>query len=456
MLFLENSVGQLQEKMLEGSLTPSDIANECIERVRATDPEYHAWTCFDSEKLLEAASHLEKRLTRNRFLLPLEGMPVGVKDVFNTADFPTEMGSPIWWGFTPGNDARVVYYLRNAGAVIPGKTVTAEFAVHALNESLNPHDVRVTPGTSSSGSAVAVALGMVPAALGTQTGASIIRPASFCGVYGYKPSFGLLPRTGSLKTTDSLDTIGFFVSHPSDLRRFFEVLRVRGRNFPISDAALSDRERQTRSAGRPWKIGLVKTHTWRHAADYAQRSLLELASALDRRSDIEVSEVELPPEFNESHQIHATIYEKSLAYYFEQEAKNVSEISPIMQNMIQAGSLIANDDYLRALERQEALIRLADDTFREFDVCVSLSTAGSAPLRDKVESPDPSLMWTLAHVPTVSVPIFRSPEGLPFGLQVLGRKYNDFLLLQFLEWLLSEELIPASPTRAPITKRPAA
>ena len=217
-MFSKYSIAEIHRQFEEGSLDPISLAEDCINRILRFNPEFHAWVSFDADSLRRRASEAKTSLTSKKPLRALEGIPVGVKDVFNTTEFPTEMGSEIWQGFTPGNDARVVYYLKNAGGLIAGKTVTAEFAVHALNETLNPHDITVTPGTSSSGSAVAVSLGMVPVALGTQTGASIIRPASFCGVYGYKPSFGLLPRTGSLKTTDSLDTVGVFVANPNDLK----------------------------------------------------------------------------------------------------------------------------------------------------------------------------------------------------------------------------------------------
>src|SRR3990167_8157472 len=188
----------------------------------------------------------------------LECIPVGVKDIYNTADFPTQMGSPLWKDFTPGNDARAVYHLKRQGANIVGKTVTAEFAVHALDKTLNPYDATRTPGTSSSGSAVAVSMGMVPAATGTQTAGSIVRPASFCGVYGCKPSFGTIPRTGMLKTTDSLDQIGFFTVHAEDLRRLFDSMRVKGENYPISNAALADESRQ-KSKGDKWRVGFART-----------------------------------------------------------------------------------------------------------------------------------------------------------------------------------------------------
>jgi Asp-tRNA(Asn)/Glu-tRNA(Gln) amidotransferase A subunit family amidase len=375
----------------------------------------------------------------------LDGIPVGVKDVFNTVDFPTEMGSELWRGFTPGNDARIVYYLKNAGGLVGGKTVTAEFAVHALNQTLNPHNIEVTPGTSSSGSAVAVSLGIVPVTVGTQTGASILRPASFCGVYGFKPSFGLLPRTGSLKTTDSLDTVGFFVANPKDLRRVFDALRVHGPNFPISHKLLKDKSRQIKPKNRPWNIAIVKTHTWEDADAYAKRALVEFSQKLSAVSGVQVSELVLPSEFDRSHEIHETIYGKSLSYYFSEEQRQSGRISPIMREMIQKGNKITNDSYYQALQSQDMLISKMDAIMSEYDACICLSTAGEAPPRNITEKADPSLIWTLVHLPALNIPAFVSPNGLPFGLQIVSRKYNDYLMLDFVEFLRGVDMSPSRP-----------
>lgn len=436
------SIADIHRKFEDGSLDPMSLAEQCIARIDRFNPEFHAWVSFDADSLRRRASEAKASLARKKPLRALEGIPVGVKDVFNTTEFPTEMGSEIWQGFTPGNDARVVYYLKNAGGLIAGKTVTAEFAVHALNETLNPHDISVTPGTSSSGSAVAVSLGMVPLALGTQTGASIIRPASFCGIYGYKPSFGLLPRTGSLKTTDSLDTVGFFVANPNDLKRVFDVLRVHGPNFPISYKILKDQSRQTKPASRRWNIAIVKTHTWSQAPSYAQKSLLEFADKLDKVGGVKVTELTLPAEFEKTHEIHAAIYDKSLSYYFAEEHRQSERISPVMSEMIERGNKISVDTYYQSLQLQEHFIANMDNIMAGYDACICLSTAGEAPKRNVMEAPDPSLMWTLMHLPALNAPIFDSPSGLPFGLQIFSRKYNDYLLLNLVEYLVSIGIFP--------------
>ena len=444
-MFSKYSISDIHRQFEEGSLDPISLAEECIDKFARFNSKFHAFVSFDALSLRRRASEATALIASKKPLRALEGIPVGVKDVFNTIEFPTEMGSEIWQGFTPGNDARVVYYLKNAGAMLAGKTVTAEFAVHALNETLNPHDISVTPGTSSSGSAVAVSLGIVPVALGTQTGASIIRPASFCGIYGYKPSFGLLPRTGSLKTTDSLDTVGFFVSNPNDLKRVFDVLRVHGPNFPISYKILKDQARQIKPSSRPWNIAIVKTHTWSQAPSYAQKSILDFADKLEKIDGVKVSELVLPIDFERAHEVHGAIYNKSLSYYFSEEHRQSEQLSPVMSEMIERGNEISVDTYYQSLQLQENFISSMDDIISGYDACICLSTAGEAPKRNVMEALDPSLMWTLMHLPAINAPAFTSPSGLPFGLQFFSRKYNDYLLLSFVDYLVSINIIPRRP-----------
>ena len=442
--FFELSIEKIHEGYREGAFTPTDIAHLCINRFKKLEPHCHAWVTFNPEILLGQAYTCESELEKKRPLRQVEGIPIGIKDIFNTVDFPTEMGSPIWKDFTPGNDARVVFYLRQQGALIPGKTVTAEFAVHTLGKTLNPHDPLRTPGTSSSGSAVAVATGMVPAAIGTQTAGSITRPASFCGIYGCKPSFGLIPRTGSLKTTDSLDTIGFFCLHFTDIFRMFNVLRVHGPDYPISHSALNDTKRQNKSAERPWKIAFVKTHVWDDAYQYAQRAILDWTGKLAATDGVDVRDVDPSPKMENAHEIHATIYNKTLSYYFQKELSNGTLISPIMKDLILKGNMITLGQYKQALRDQEQLDHLMDDFLRDYDILISLSTAGEAPPREEVERRDPALIWTMCHLSVINAPVFKSPSELPFGVQIVSRRYNDLKLFKFCEYLRKRNLIPES------------
>ena len=438
------SIAETLRSYQQGELTPVDVAQACIDAYGRREPDCQAWECFDAEHLLQAAGDSAQRLQNSDVALPLEGIPVAVKDIFNTSDFPTQMGSPLWRGFTPGNDARAVFNVKRAGGLIAGKTVTAEFAVHALGKTLNPHNGLLTPGTSSSGSAVAVATGMVPVAMGTQTAGSIVRPASFCGVWGCKPSFGLIPRTGMLKTTDSLDSVGFFVRYAADLAPVFDALRVHGRDYPLSHAALSDVTRQQSPVDRPWRVALVRPHVWHAVAPYAARAFDAWCNQLAANPRFEVIEQDLPLAMVRSHQVHELIYNRALAYYFKEEFAKAELISPIMYRLIRSGQAVSNRAYQTALDGQITMAREMDHFFGKCDVMLTLSTAGAAPPREQEEAPDSALMWTLTHLCVVSAPAFQSPDGLPFGLQLVARRYNDRLLFRFIDEVVSLGLLPVA------------
>lgn len=447
--FRRSSIAQLHRELRQYRITPEDIARGCAAAHARTEAACQAWVSFDGERLLEAARDTARRLAGGEPLRLLEAIPVGVKDIFNTADFPTQMGSPLWEGFRPGNDARAVFHLKRAGGLVPGKTVTAEFAVHTLGKTLNPWAADRTPGTSSSGSAVAVAAGVVPAALGTQTAGSIVRPASFCGVWGMKPSFGLIPRTGMLKTTDSLDTVGFFAGHAGDLRPLLDALRVHGRDYPLSERALADDARQHPARQRPWRVGVVRPYVWEHAPAYAREALAGWLERLGRDSRYELHEAVLPEAMHACHDLHATIYNRALAYYFKEEYRKAELVSPVMRELIEAGNQVSPEQYVQALERQVALARAMDTFMQGCDLLVTLSTAGEAPPRHVPERPDSALMWTLTQLPAVSAPVFRSPRGLPFGLQLVARRYNDPMLLDFVQEAVQRGLLPATSFEEP-------
>jgi len=445
------SAAEGRRSVKAGEISVVEWVKSSAERIEEVDPSIHVWAYLDIEKAVSEARAIDRRLAKKEAVGSLCGAPVGVKDIFNTRDMPTCMGSPIWEGFTPGNDARVVFYLRQADAVIPGKTVTAEFAVHTPGRTVNPHNFGYSPGTSSSGSAAAVASFMVPLAVGTQTAGSIIRPASYCGVYGYKPSFGLIPRTGTLKTTDSLDTVGMFARTPDDLELLFDAVRVHGDNFPISKTFLEDPARQTKK-NRPWKVGLATSSlwVWSRAEEYAREALLKFASELSE-SGVIVEEAKMPEDFDRAHEIHGTIYDKTLAHYFKEEFKKRTLISEIMYEIIRRGNRITLEEYTLALERQNRLARKLGHFFEEngYDVLLTLSTSGQAPRLGGEDKPDSCLIWTLCGAPAINVPVFRSLYNLPFGAQIVARRYHDFLLLNFARFLqragfVSEDPGPAS------------
>jgi Asp-tRNA(Asn)/Glu-tRNA(Gln) amidotransferase A subunit family amidase len=438
------SANEALSKIKSNKISVTQYVESLIFRINQINPQTFVWSHLNFEQTLEQAKNLDTSIQSGIETGTLCGIPIGIKDIFNTVDFPTEMGSNLWKDFTPGNDSRVVHYLRQSDAIIMGKTETAEFAVHALGKSQNPYDFERSPGTSSSGSAIAVATFMVPLSIGTQTAGSIIRPASYCGVFGFKPSFGLLPRTGMLKTTDSLDQIGFFARTPKDLELIFDSIHVKGKNYPLSHSALNDTSRQTVSH-RPWKIKFVKTHTWKNCTDSIQKSVTNFIQTLSTHPEFEIDELELPSNFELAHENHKTIYTKSLSYYFKEELKQKSLVSEIFYDFSNYSKNISLDDFDKSISYQSHITNQLDDSFRNFDIILSLSTVDHAPLRNNPEKDDPSLIWTMCGVPAINIPVLFTENELPVGIQVIARKYNDKLLMNFVNLLHKKNIIFDAP-----------
>ncbi|MBP9853693.1 MAG: amidase [Candidatus Omnitrophica bacterium] len=423
--FYQLTATQAISQINKGVLSSKALVQSCLDRIKETDPIVQAWVCLDADKGLEQAEQIDRGPEKDI----LSGVPVGIKDIFNTHDFPTCMGSSIWKGFMPGNDARVVTNIKRAGGVVFGKTVTAEFAVHHPGPTKNPYSLDHIAGTSSTGSAVAVATGQVPLAIGTQTAGSTIRPASYVGIYGYKPSFGVVPRTGVLKTLDTLDHVTWFARCIEDLELMLDVCRVHGPNYPFVYENFDLKAKPNKD--RRWKVAFVKTHVWDQAESYTRDSMEKFADLL-RSKGITVNEENIPEKLSRAHQVHQVIYQKALSYYFQEEYKNhKDQISPIMQEMIEQGQKISIQDYHAGLDQQNQLARCFTEHFQDYDIVLSHSTTGQAPLIDVDEKPDPCLVWTLCRLPVIGVPVFKGPDGLPFGAQLVAKHYDDYSLLAF-------------------------
>jgi len=402
-----------------------EVTDAALRRIALLEPLIHAWAWLDPDRARDQARRVDAGLAAGLdgpHLL--RGVPVGVKDIFNTADMPTEMGSRIWAGFRPGNDARIVFNLRYDGAIIPGKTRTSEFAVHEPTDVRNPHQLTHAPGTSSAGSAAAVASGMVPLALGSQTAGSCIRPASYFGVFGFKPTFGTVPRTGVLKTADTLDTVAWFARSIDDVERLFEVVRVRGRNYPLVDANVV-----RRPLTEPIAIAVVRGPHWSDATPAAQRVLTEAADHLRASGRFAVDEIEIP-EAAEIYDDHELIYCKALSYYFRGEQRNDrSKISGVLTGMLERGEVTTPEAYHRAVARQAELTRRLNEEFR-YAAYLTLSASGEAPRGlQSPDLPDTCKIWTYLGMPALSIPAAAGPNGLPIGLQVVAPKYADYRLL---------------------------
>ena len=417
---------EIADAVNKSLIDPSEIANSFISHIEKIDKDILAWEAFDPAIFMNAVLNSANKGK-------LAGVPFAVKDIFNTIDYPTQMGSKIWKDFTPGNNARVVDHFLWEGASILGKTVTSEFAVHTPGKTINPINKDHIVGTSSSGSAAAVASGMAPLALGTQTAGSTIRPSSYCGIFGYKPSFGLIPRTGILKTLDTLDHICLMARCVNDLRIALDTARVKGRNHPYIKNSLDSENNHQQD--RVYKIAFLKTSTWENTENYTKEAIEKFANNLSKEKNVNIEEIEFSPELSTIHQNHALIYEKALSYYFSDEIENSRpEVSEIFLEMTDRGKQTTVEEYHKGLKTQVMHMKEFDELSQKYDFFMTNSVAGVAPRLDNPsESDDPCLIWTYLHAPSITLPLFTGPEDMPFGLQMVSSRYKDHELLDIAE-----------------------
>ncbi len=414
-------------RIRDGSLTPTTLVAACLERIAAREETVRAWTHLDPEAALVQARARDTETAGG----PLHGVPVAVKDVFDTHDMPTEYGTPLYAGHRPARDAAVVALARAAGAVVLGKTVTTEFATFAAGATRNPHDPTRTPGGSSSGSAAAVADGMVPLAFGSQTAGSVIRPASYCGIVGYKPSFGRLPRSGLWPLSDSLDTVGVYARSVDDAAL-----------LAAAAGALGGEAATPRPLARPPRIGLYRSPEWEWA-EPPMRAAVEAAATALAQAGAEVREVASPPGFEALADAHWTIlgYEVARAMAHER-AVHGDRLTDGLREFTDRHAALSESEYRPALAlAQDARARL-EEVFAGVDVVLSAAAPGEAPAGlETTGDPVMNRVWTLLHTPCVTIPAGRGPGGLPLGVQIAGRIGDDGLTLAAARWA-AERLQP--------------
>jgi Asp-tRNA(Asn)/Glu-tRNA(Gln) amidotransferase A subunit family amidase len=419
-----------------GEISAEALVRDCLARIAATEDRIKAWTWLDPDHALAQARAADRKQKQGEPLGPLHGLPVGVKDIFDTADMPTENGTVLHAGRRPAEDATAVARLRQAGAVIMGKTVTTELAVYAPGKTTNPHDARHTPGGSSSGSAAAVAAKMVPLALGTQTNGSLIRPASYCGVVGYKPSHGLIPRHGVLKQSPSLDHVGAFARTVEDIALVAGALAGHDGKDPAvpRDARLDPGGDWMAGLRLPPRIAFARSPVWDHTTETARAAFAELS---DRWREF-MREVPLPAGFDTAHALHRTIMEADLANsYGELYARGRDQLSGTLREMIERGQTTAAVDYSRALDGIVELNRALEPLFADYDAIATPATTGEAPAGlEFTGSPMFCTLWTLCGVPAISLPLLKGKDDLPIGVQLVGRKGDDARLLRLARWLV--------------------
>ena len=433
------SAAEAARRIRAGLLSSEELVQACLARIRQVEPQVQAWTFLDEAHALAQARAADELRRSGQAVGPLCGVPVGIKDIIDTGDMPTENGTVLHAGRTPREDAAVVTRLRAAGAVILGKTVTTECAYFHPGKTRNPHNPEHTPGGSSSGSAAAVAVGMVPLALGSQTNGSVIRPAAFCGAYGFKPSHGLLPRTGILKLSRTLDHVGVFARSIEDLALAMESLA----GWDAGDA-------DTRPAARipfgaiaaeeppiPPTIAFIKTPHWDRVDAEAKEAIAELVGALGGA----VEEIELFPSALAAWDWHKTIMETEMAANLDREWRDGRDkLSDKLRALLERGRDVRAVDYQRALSMIAPMQESFEELFTQrYDAILTPAAAGTAPQGlDSTGDPTFCTLWTLAGLPALSLPLLRGSNGMPLGVQLVGRRHFDARLVRTARWLVEK------------------
>jgi Asp-tRNA(Asn)/Glu-tRNA(Gln) amidotransferase A subunit family amidase len=420
----------------DGRLSSTELVSDCLKRIDEVDRDIQAWAFLDRDHAMRQAEAADDRRKQGKATGPLHGVPVGIKDIFDTGDMPTEFGSKLWAGRTPRRDAAAVALLRAAGAVILGKTVTTEYAYFSPGKTRNPHNPDHTPGGSSSGSAAAVAALMVPGAIGSQTNGSVIRPAAFCGVFGFKPTHGLIPRSGALELSRALDHVGVFGRSVEDAALLAEVM-----------VGFDEEDLDTRPVARPNfsavaasepplppRFAFVRSAVWEQAEPVTREAFGELVDGLGEAS----SEVELGPSFDKVVDMHRVIMEVEMAHNLRRDyERGGDKLSTQLRQLVERGRAHLAMDYCAALAGITPLNQVLDSIFDEYDAVLTPAAPGEVPGIETTGSPIFCTTWTYLGVPTISFPLMRYDTGLPLGVQLVGRRGNDARLLRTARWLVS-------------------
>jgi Asp-tRNA(Asn)/Glu-tRNA(Gln) amidotransferase A subunit family amidase len=416
----EQSASALVPQLERREITAEQLVHACLERIQAREGDVQAWEYLAADSALEQARQLDRRPVQGL----LHGIPIAVKDLFDTADMPTTYGSPIYASHKPIADAAAVALCRAQGGLMLGKTVTTEFATFKPGKTRNPRGITHTPGGSSSGSAAAVADCMVPLAFASQTAASVIRPAAFCGVVGYKPSFGLVNRTGVKALSDTLDTIGFIARSVDDVALF-------------AAATTGDRGLLQLDVSHAPRIAMCHTHEWPHADEDTHKAFEHSARVL-ALAGIPIRELELPLLFSQLMQAQKEIMAfdvvRSLAH---ERLRQPHLLSDQLNQVINTGLEISVERHYANLQLAQSARGMVSNAFGAFEVLLAPSAIGEAP-DTLTQTGDPvfSRVWTLLGLPCVHLPFFKGLTGMPVGLQVVGRHGEDKVVLRVAKWLM--------------------
>lgn len=425
---------ELRARLASGAVSALEVTEACLDRIAERDDAVRAWAWIDPGYARDQAQKLDAHRKAGRPLGALHGLPVGVKDVIDTAKVPTENGCAMDAGRVPLQDAFVVERLKQAGAVILGKTVTTELAFMQAGKTRNPFNPEHTPGGSSSGSAAAVADMQVPLAIGTQTGGSVIRPASYCGVTGFKPSFGAIPRRGVLMQSPSLDTLGVFARTPLDAALLAEVLMGHDPQDSATSPAPVPRLLEVAGSAPPVKplFALIRPPGWAEADPQLHAAFAELAEALGDQ----VFEATLPAAFDQAASLREQINFAEMARcYYRYGRDGMDSLGPRTREAMDKGAAILARDYLAALDWRAVFNAAMDEIFERCDAILCPAATGPAPAGlEFTGSAIFNGLWTMLGTPAITIPAFTAENGLPMGLQLVGPRGQDARLLRNAHW----------------------
>ena len=429
---------ELAFKIKEAQLTSVEICEKYIERINKFEKDVKAWAHFDKKLLLEKAAEADEYRRSGKPLGPLHGVPVAVKDIVGTLDMPTECGTVIRKGKSYSQNAEIVDLLLAAGAIVMGKTATAELAYLGPPKTTNPHDYSRTPGGSSSGSAAAVASFMAPLSIGSQTGGSIIRPASYCGVVGYKPTYGLISRNGVLKTSEKLDHIGVFGRSVEDVALLSKVL-IKKDNFDPATVHYSAENILAETKKGPLfepKFIFYKTDYWKNIEKKSREAFEYFIKSF--KKNIEV--FDNPSYFKDIHKYHQIMYETDLANNFGLYYKKYKKkLSKPMQDAIVKGNKHSAKEYAEALDFMKRSYESYEEVFEDYHGVLSPASPGVAPKSLKTTgSAEFNKVWSYLGTPCISLPLLQGDANMPLGVQLTGAKYDDHRFLGIANWLEKE------------------
>ena len=429
---------ELSLKIKDAQLTSVEICEKYIERINKFEKNVKAWAHFDKKLLLEKAADADEYRRSGKPTGPLHGIPVAVKDIVGTLDMPTECGTVIRKGKSYSQNAEIIDLLLAAGAIVMGKTATAELAYLHPPKTTNPHDHSRTPGGSSSGSAAVIASFMAPLSIGSQTGGSIIRPASYCGVVGYKPTYGLISRNGVLKTSEKLDHIGVFGRSVEDVALLSKVL-IKKDNFDSATIHYSTENMLTETKKGPLfepKFIFYKTDYWKNIEKKSREAFEYFIKSF--KKNIEVFDT--PSYFKDIHKYHQIMYETDLANNFGLYYKKYKKkLSKPMQDAIVKGNKHSAKEYAEALDFMKRSYESYEEVFEDYHGVLSPSSPGVAPKSLKsTGSAEFNKVWSYLGTPCISLPLLQGEANMPLGVQLTGAKYDDHRFLGIANWLEKE------------------